>query len=106
MALLTCAQCGKRERKTVVYGYPSPGLLAEAERGEVVLGGCCLGTPMDGWLCDRCRSESSDVDLPGEVATVRPSPKPDVSPPLPPPSRNQVARMVDWVRSQFERRAT
>jgi hypothetical protein len=58
MALLRCVKCGKTERKPVVYGYPDPGTMERAERGEVVLGGCQLGRPLGPWCCDDCRPDS------------------------------------------------
>ncbi len=36
-----CPTCGN-DLLVLVYGYPSPELSAEAARGEVVLGGCCV----------------------------------------------------------------
>lgn len=57
MAILTCVRCGRRARRRVVYGYPGPELIELAKAGKVVLGGCCLPpTPIENWLCDRCRS--------------------------------------------------
>lgn len=35
-----CPQCGT-ELVSVTFGFPTPELLAAADRGEVVLGGCC-----------------------------------------------------------------
>ena len=58
MTLLRCAKCGRRVRKPVVYGYPGPDLMEQAGRGEVVLGGCEIGEPLDPWWCDDCRPES------------------------------------------------
>ena len=55
MALLRCAKCGRHVRKKVVYGYPCPELMEQARRGEVVLGGCEVGEPIDPWWCDHCR---------------------------------------------------
>jgi len=58
MALLRCVKCGKTERKPVVYGYPDPGTMERAERGEVVLGGCEIGKPLRPWWCDDCWPDS------------------------------------------------
>ena len=54
MANLVCSRCGKNEKHRVIYGYPSPELLEQAGRGEIVLGGCQLGRPMESWLCADC----------------------------------------------------
>jgi hypothetical protein len=57
MTLLTCARCGRRERRSVAWGYPSPEMLQEAQRGKVVLAGCCVDEPVFGWLCDPCSEQ-------------------------------------------------
>ena len=36
----------------VLYGYPGPEAVEAAERGEVVLGGCCVEEPR--WACPVC----------------------------------------------------
>ena len=58
MALLRCAKCGRRVRKPVVYGYPDPETMRQAERGEVVLGGCEIGEAVDPWCCEACEPVS------------------------------------------------
>lgn len=62
MPLLTCIECGKQQRKRVAYGYPEPEIIEQAQRGEVVLGGCCPGVPVAGWLCDECAEHATDLD--------------------------------------------
>jgi hypothetical protein len=62
MPLLTCTGCGKQQRKRVAYGYPEQELIEQAQRGEVVLGGCCPGVPVAGWLCDDCAEHATDLD--------------------------------------------
>ena len=57
MPTLTCAHCGRRVRKRVVYGYPEPETLERARRGEIVLGGCVLpAEPIENWVCDDCNA--------------------------------------------------
>lgn len=49
-----CPICGGKVVKTV-YGMPAPELFEQAERKEVVLGGCCIhedGDPL--WACVEC----------------------------------------------------
>ena len=53
VAKLRCALCGTTAHRTVVYGYPSPELLEEARRGEVILGGCVIGEKVV-WFCNDC----------------------------------------------------
>jgi hypothetical protein len=55
-----CPNCGAKAVVRIVYGYPGAALIERAERGEVMLGGCCLsahgdptrGCPDCGWLSD------------------------------------------------------
>ena len=51
VAKLRCAFCGTTASRTVVYGYPSPELLEEARRGEVILGGCVIDAKVL-WFCN------------------------------------------------------
>ena len=47
--------CLKMKIVKIVYGMPSPELYEQAERKEVVLGGCCIhedGDPQ--WACVEC----------------------------------------------------
>ena len=49
-----CPKCGGKVVK-IVYGEPCPELFEQAERKEVVLGGCCIhedGDPQ--WACVEC----------------------------------------------------
>lgn len=47
----------------IVYGEPSCELFEAAERGEVVLGGCCIEVDENGcnmmpsWVCVDCKTE-------------------------------------------------
>ena len=50
------------ERKEVVYGYPSPELLEQAQRGEAVLAGCGVGEPLGPWWCEACEPTLEDRD--------------------------------------------
>ena len=38
----------------IVYGMPSNELFEQAERGEVVLGGCTISDTMPEWACTKC----------------------------------------------------
>jgi hypothetical protein len=97
MARPECARCGKRASKPVVYGYPSPELMEQAKRGEVILGGCVIGIP---WLCDQCKRDFSEETLPSESfdAPFSTTMAPSQSPP-----RGIVRRIAKWVRSHAER---
>ena len=52
-----CPKCGGKV-VPVVYGMPAPELYEQAERKEVVLGGCLIN--MDGdpqWACIECEQQ-------------------------------------------------
>ena len=38
-----CPECGSSNVVPVLYGYPAPEAVEEAERGTIVLGACCVG---------------------------------------------------------------
>ena len=42
-----CPQCGQKAAVAILYGFPGPDMADEAERGEIVLGGCIaeIGAP-------------------------------------------------------------
>ncbi len=49
----TCRSCGEAGLP-IVYGLPGPGLVEACERGEVLLGGCCLTESDPAWTCPSC----------------------------------------------------
>ena len=52
-----CQKCGGKVVK-IVYGEPCPELFEQAERKEVILGGCCInldGNPQ--WACTECEQQ-------------------------------------------------
>jgi rubredoxin len=52
-----CPVCGSRNAQEVVYGYPDMDLVEQADRGEVVLGGCCIEDDSPRWQCRDCGHE-------------------------------------------------
>jgi hypothetical protein len=46
-----CPTCGRNTVVPIIYGMPTPEGLEAAERGEFVLGGCCI---FDGQATRRC----------------------------------------------------
>lgn len=69
----TCPSCGRRDQvRPIVRGYPSPALEREAERDEVVLGGCMVGDIDPRHQCRRCRASfnfARPADATGLVAS-------------------------------------
>jgi hypothetical protein len=51
----TCAACGASDVIPIVYGLPGPEMWEKRERGEIELGGCCVGPGDDPvWRCSAC----------------------------------------------------
>lgn len=50
---LKCKHCGGKVLP-VVYGLPAPMLLEAAERGELILGGCCIFPENPDYQCPIC----------------------------------------------------
>jgi hypothetical protein len=38
----------------IVYGQPTPELVEQSQRGEVALGGSCIGPDAHDWYCRGC----------------------------------------------------
>ncbi len=56
-----CPFCGAPAVE-IVYGYPSPDLFDEAERGDVVLGGCIVDDSNPTHCCTGTRSHNFKMD--------------------------------------------
>ena len=52
-----CPSCGSKRVVPIVYGLPGPEAIAEAERGEISLGGCIPS--WESWECLDCRTSDS-----------------------------------------------
>lgn len=58
----SCPNCGGRI-VDIIYGMPSPETCERADRGEVMLGGCCIARDEHGrimdpqWGCMECESQ-------------------------------------------------
>lgn len=57
-----CPNCGGKV-VPIIYGEPIPETFESSERGEVVLGGCCVEVNEDGvilnpeWACVECNKQ-------------------------------------------------
>ena len=49
-----CPACGAADPVPIVYGLPGLDLFEAAERGEVVLGGCLVGSESPEFECRGC----------------------------------------------------
>lgn len=54
MALPTCPNCGSLDVIPIAYGYPGPEMMEEMERGEIILGGCCIEQHQPTHECKPC----------------------------------------------------
>lgn len=48
-----CTECGGRTIP-IAYGYPGPGMMEAAERGEIELGGCVIFDEQPTRRCEAC----------------------------------------------------
>jgi hypothetical protein len=49
-----CPTCGSTHLTPIMYGYPSPKALTNAEEGRVILGGCVVYNDSPTWKCNGC----------------------------------------------------
>lgn len=52
-----CPSCNSENVATIAFGYPGPEMITAAERGEIVLGGCCITEDDPEWHCKDCEHE-------------------------------------------------
>jgi hypothetical protein len=52
-----CPACKQRTGVDIVYGIPGPDIADQAERGEIVLGGCVIGPDSPERACKQCHHE-------------------------------------------------
>lgn len=54
-----CPACGATAAaRPLMFGFPSEEMFEASERGEIILGGCCLPEgPLPHWRCEECRAE-------------------------------------------------
>lgn len=51
-----CPKCNSELTK-IVYGLPTPETAESAERGEIMLGGCCISPFSPKYHCKKCNLE-------------------------------------------------
>ena len=52
-----CPKCGSLNTVRIVYGYPSEQGILAAEKGEIILGGCCVTFSEPEFHCKDCEHE-------------------------------------------------
>lgn len=53
-----CPKCGEKLLE-IIYGMPGPELFEASERGEVILGGCCISENDPKYRCNKCKLDYS-----------------------------------------------
>ena len=49
-----CPKCGSLDVVPILYGYPKPEAMDEAEKGLIALGGCCVSESDPRKHCNAC----------------------------------------------------
>lgn len=49
-----CPTC-KKELTPILYGYPAPETMERADKGEIILGGCCVSFDSPTHFCKHCK---------------------------------------------------
>ena len=52
-----CPSCSSDNVAVIAYGLPGPEMMEEAERGDIVLGGCVVTDDGPEWHCKECAHE-------------------------------------------------
>ncbi len=53
----TCPSCDSKNVAPIAFGYPGPEMMEEAQRGKIVLGGCCVTDDDPEWHCKDCEHQ-------------------------------------------------
>lgn len=54
---LICPNCSSINAAGILYGYPTEEAMEAAERGDIILGGCCVGLDDPKYGCKDCGYE-------------------------------------------------
>lgn len=60
-----CEKC-RSQVLPIVYGYPTPETFEKAEKGEIILGGCCINGPieeLEDLVCVKCGQRYKVVEM-------------------------------------------
>lgn len=68
-----CPDCGSTAPRAIVYGEPGTDLVRQTQRGEVELGGCCVGDDSPPWHCLACGLRYGFWQKPYKLVPARPS---------------------------------
>jgi len=52
-----CPECDSENVAAIAFGYPSSEMMEQSDRGDIVLGGCCVTEDDPEWHCYDCEHE-------------------------------------------------
>ena len=53
----SCPKCKSLNVVSIIYGMPAPELAEDAEKGNVILGGCVIHEDAREYHCKKCNHE-------------------------------------------------
>ena len=51
-----CPKCGGENTVPICYGLPMYETYEKEQKGELVLGGCCVSSDSPSWYCKDCKN--------------------------------------------------
>lgn len=51
-----CPKCGGENTVPICYGMPMYEMYESEQKGELVLGGCCVTSDSPEWYCKECKN--------------------------------------------------
>jgi hypothetical protein len=68
-----CPSCGCEKVAAIVYGLPyvNEHFDTALQRGEIVLGGCCVMDGMPEWSCNECKHRWGSLEFPPSQTSPR-----------------------------------
>jgi hypothetical protein len=64
-----CPDCGSIDVRPIVYGYPDEEMCKRQQRGECVLGGCCISQDSPSKRCMSCETKFGNYNEESKVVT-------------------------------------
>jgi hypothetical protein len=59
-----CPECGELAVRPILYGMPTPSAFEAAERGEFIIGGCCIFPGQADKRCTACGwDDGTETDI-------------------------------------------
>jgi hypothetical protein len=52
-----CQECQSENVAAIEFGFPSPEMIEGSDKGDIILGGCCVDVDNPEWHCMGCEHE-------------------------------------------------